>query len=139
MRQLTKQDRKRFAELVALEPELGVMLKRARSVMSRTPKTKLICGLMLYNGEGCWAGWCLNGKRPDWNTTPEAKLDKLVGWHREQGPDELKTREAYEIACAMIYWALPPCNMPPCSIPSGYPSEEEVLERYGLMGEDPPF
>lgn len=139
MRYLSKADRERFKELAALEPELNVLLKEAQRIKRQSPKTKLLCGLMIFCAQGCWAGACPGGKRPAYETTFAGRLDKLVGWHRQEGPEELKTSEAYDIANAMIYWALPPCNMPPCNIPRGYPDWDEVIQRYADRGEELPF
>jgi hypothetical protein len=73
-------------ELVELEPRLGVLLREAKDSHPTEVDNE-------GDFERCWAHY----KEP---------IADLVGWHRRQGDEELRTTAAYEIAYSTLWHAL---------------------------------
>jgi hypothetical protein len=93
-----------FRKLLRLEPRLGALRVEAQQ-WHRDPDPH-------FCANGVWAGW------PDYAVGFERRVETLVG--RRAPADaaaELRTQEAYEVACEAIYRALPDCRRCSCGSP----------------------
>jgi hypothetical protein len=81
---------KQFNSLAGLEPLLGSLMREAASTLDAGDES-----------------FCANRL---WYQRFKPRLEAIVGWHRQAGPDVLKTAEAYDAAYEAIYMALPDCR-----------------------------
>lgn len=79
-----------FHDLVRIEPVLGSLMRDAADTL---------------DAGGQW--FCANRI---WYQRFKPRLELLVGWHRDAGPESLKSADAYEVAYEAIYMALPDCR-----------------------------
>jgi hypothetical protein len=85
-----------FDQLCELEPRLRQLAREAKSVRD-DGTAKAFCA------NAAWYGYFGNpGIKP--------RLLLLVGFERPNGPDELRTTEAYDVAYDAIYNMLPDCR-----------------------------
>ncbi len=82
--------------LVDDEPRLAELLAEARTV--RDEGGSYFCANEVWYGYG------------DPRRGFKARLLPLVGWERRDGPDLLRTEQAYDVAYGFIYDALPDCR-----------------------------
>jgi hypothetical protein len=90
-----------FDEIVALEPELQRLRNEARAIRDDGSKSGF-CANAIWYGHGEYEGL---GFKP--------RLKCLVGWKRREGPEVLKSSEAYYVAYRTIYKELPDCRPGP--------------------------
>ncbi len=84
-----------FADLVAMEPKLGQLLREARRIRD-TGEDEVFCA------NAIWFGWHGGpGFKP--------RLSRLVGWYSGQA-GILATAMSYDVAFEAIYNALPVCR-----------------------------
>jgi hypothetical protein len=84
-----------WATLAAADARLGALRRdilAVRREQQRTPDRHFCANAVWYGEPGF-----------------KRRLVALVGWRRRQGPPELQTQEAYDVAYSTLYRLLPAC------------------------------
>src|SRR5262245_38074830 len=89
-----------FAQLARLEPGLRALLREARSYHRGAPRN--FCANAVWYGYPRGPGPCGGGLKD--------RMQRLVGFHRRDGDEVLRTSAAYDVAYDTIFRALPDCR-----------------------------
>ena len=85
-----------WAELVKLEPRLGRLLDRVKAIKDDKRKPSFCANAVWYGGyreEGF-----------------KGRFKRLIGWTSSQTDPRLRSMDAYQVAYAKLYAALPDCR-----------------------------
>jgi hypothetical protein len=94
-RKAIENENARFAGYAKLDPRIGELLDRAQAWEDLEGDESFCANLVWYGSDGL-----------------KSFVDQLVGWNRKEGPEELRTSEAYDVVTRVCYRALPDCGHP---------------------------